>query len=50
VSLKFKNKPSNYKLDKIKAFKGTLKLNNTNPMDFIYIFTNTEEYDDRAGN
>ena len=44
VSLKFKNKPSKYKLDKVKTFKGTLKLNDSNPMDFIYIFTNTEEF------
>lgn len=45
VSLKFKNKPSKYKLDKVKTFKGTLKLNDSNPMDFIYLFTNTEEYE-----
>ncbi len=44
VSLKFKNKPSKYKLDKVKTFKGTLKLNDSNPMDFIYIFNNTEEF------
>jgi len=43
VSLKFKNKPSKYKLDKVKTFKGTLKLNDSNPMDFIYIFNDTEE-------
>jgi len=44
VSLKFKNKPSKYKLDKVKTFKGTLKLNDSNPMDFIYLFTDTEEF------
>jgi len=44
VSLKFKNKPSKYKLDKIKTFQGTLKLNDSNPMDFIYIFNDTEEF------
>jgi len=46
VSLKFKNKPLKYKLDKVKTFKGTLKLNDSNPMDFIYIFNDTEEMED----
>jgi hypothetical protein len=44
VSLKFKTKPPKYKVDAFKRMKGTLFLNDTNPMDFIYIFTNAEEY------
>lgn len=44
VSLKFKEKPSKYKMDMVKTFKGILKLNDSNPMDFIYLFTGTEEY------
>lgn len=44
ISIKFAAKSPKYKLDKVLTLKGTLKLNDTNPMEFIYIFTNTEEY------
>jgi hypothetical protein len=44
ISLKFKTKPPRYKLDTFKTMKGTLFLNETNPMDFFYIFTAAEEY------
>lgn len=45
ISLKFKTKPPKYKVDAFKTMKGTLFLNDTNPMDFFYIFTNAEEYE-----
>ena len=45
VSLKFKTKPKKFKMDAIKTMKGILYLNENNPMDFIYIFNNAEEYD-----
>jgi hypothetical protein len=44
VSLKFKVKPKKYKLDAQKTMKGRMQLNSTNPMDFIYIFKEAEEY------
>lgn len=44
ISLKFKTKPPKYRLDAFKTMKGTLFLNDFNPMDFFYIFTNAEEY------
>lgn len=44
ISLKFKTKPPKYNVDAFKTMKGTLFLNDTNPMDFFYIFTDTEEY------
>lgn len=46
VSLKFKTKPKKYRLDAVRTMKGTMYLNNTNPMDFIYIFKDAEEYTD----
>lgn len=44
VSLKFKIKPKKYRLDAVRTMKGTMYLNNINPMDFIYIFKEAEEY------
>lgn len=44
VSLKFKTAPKKYKLDAMKTMTGTMLLNNTNPMDFIYIFKEAAEY------
>lgn len=44
ISLKFKGKPQKFKMDAFKAMKGTLQLNDSNPMDFIYVFQNAEEY------
>lgn len=43
VSLKFRKKPGRIWLDKYKTMRGTLRLNDTDPNDFIYIFTGTEE-------
>lgn len=44
VSLKFKKPPGKIKLDAFKTMKGTLKLNDKDVNDFIYIFTESEEY------
>lgn len=44
ISLKFAVKPKKIKLDAIKTMQGVMYLNDSDPMDFIYIFKETEIY------
>ncbi len=46
MSVEFKDKPKKYRVDAYATIKGTLFLNDTNPMDFFYILKNAEEIDE----